>query len=300
MIKSDKVGQDNGLHKVVQLFLDNYSAIPAIITVIGSVGLTLFASMLNLSEMNILQAVVGLLALIGASLLMEKLIEVRALRKSLNGISGQLGEALDYIHHLEDASPDDLITIIRDLPSLEERLEGAKQVFISGGSLYRLANEYQNMFEKLAENGCKLRFLLANPDGPSIESLSSGVVYESSDPESYRAQVRSSVATLTKLASRYPTLCEVRLYTLPPSFSLMIVEKEKDTSTILVEIYAFRLPTRDRPMLFLDKQRDPRLHELFSSQFKAMWESKFSHPISLENGNAKSSVLQVSVQKSES
>ena len=276
MKTNENVGQSKGLHKVIQGLLNNSSAVLAIITIIGSAIIALAASTLSLSEMNILQAIVALLGLIGASLLADKFVEGRALKKSLNDISRQLEATLNCV---ETRSLDDLVTKIRDLPTLEERLEGARQIFVSGGSLYRLANEYQSLFEQLAENGCKFRFLLTDPDGPSVELLSSGVVYESSGVDGYRTQVRSSVAAFSRFMSRFPTLCEVRLYTLPPPYSLMIVEKENDTSTILVEIYPFKLPTRDRPMLFLDKQKDPRLYNLFSSQYQAMWDSGFSKPI---------------------
>jgi hypothetical protein len=273
MTTSDSVGQGSGLHRIFHWLLNNSPAILAIITIIGSVSFALAASVLNLSQMNILQAIVALLGLIGASLLADKFVEGRALRKSLNGICSKLNTALDYAHQIETRSLDHLITDVHDLPHLEERLEGAKRVSVSGGSLNRL-NEYQSLFEQLAKNGCAIRFLLTDPDGTSVESLSKGVVYESIGEDGYRAQVRSSVVNFSRLASRFP-LCEVRLYTLPPPYGLMIVEKENGTSAILVEIYPFRLPTRDRPMLFLDKQKDPRLHDLFSSQYQAMWESEF-------------------------
>jgi len=282
MTTSDSVGQGSGLQRIFHWLLYNSPTVLAIITIIGSVSLALAASILNLSEMNILQAIVVLLGLIGASLLADKLVEGKALRKRLNGICSQLKAALDYTRQIETRSLDHHITDVHDLPHLEERLAGARRVSVSGGSLYRL-NEYQGLFEQLAKNGCTLRFLLTDPDGTSVvESLSKGVVYESISVDGYRAQVHSSVVTFSRLASRF-LLCEVRLYTLPPPYGLMIVEKENGTSTILVEIYPFRLPTRDRPMLFLDKQKDPRLHNLFSSQYQAMWDSEFSKPIPIED-----------------
>lgn len=249
---------------------------PAIVTVVGSTALAVAASIITLSELQILQAVVVLLALIGTSLLTERLVEGRGLRERLNEISDQLTQVLKYAREIETASLDDLVIRRRDLPPLEERLSEARQVAISGGSLFRLVNEYQSLFEQLAENGCKLRFLLTDPNVVAAEFLSSVVVYESSDVVTYRAQMRAALSGLTSLASRYPSLCEVKLYTIAPPFSLVIVEKGNDSSTIQVEIYPFRLPARDRPMLLLDKHRDPRLHGLFLGQYEAMWCSKFS------------------------
>jgi hypothetical protein len=272
--------QGAGPSRVVLWLLNNSPAILAIVTVVGSAALAVAAPVLKLSELEILQAVVVLLAVIGASLLTERLIEGRALRKRLSGIAGQLDKALEYTRHVETTSLDDLVISRRDLSPLEERFEGAKKISISGGSLFRLANEYKSLFERLLENGCEVRFLLSDPHGPSAELLSSAVVYESSDVASYRTQMRSALSGLSSLASCHPDVCEVRLYALAPPFSLVIVEKGNESSTILVEIYPFRVPARDRPILFLDKQRSPRLYALFSAQYEAMWSSKFSRRIS--------------------
>jgi hypothetical protein len=249
---------------------------PAILTILGSTAVALGASFMRLSEIQILQAVVVLVALIGTSLLSERLIEGRRVREKLREMNESLDRVLIYARNVETMGLDNLIIRRRDLPPLEERLSGAKHVSISGGSLFRLVNEYRSLFEQLIESGCHLRFLLTDPDAPGAESLSSAVVYESNDVESYRHQMRVGVAWLTNLASRFPQVCQVKLFALAPPFSIVSVEKGDNSSSIQVELYPFRLPARDRPMFQLDKHRNPRLHTLFSSQFEAMWDSKFS------------------------
>lgn len=248
---------------------------PAIVTVVGSAALAVAASVVQLSELQILKAVLALLALIGTSLLTERIVEGRGLRNRLSEIDGRLEEVLAYARDIETVGLDSLVIRRRDLPPLEERLDGAKGVAISGGSLFRLVNEYQNLFEQLAASGCGLRFLMTDPDADAVEVLSSAVVYESNDVGTYRTQMRAALAGLTSLAARYPTACQVKLCTIAPPFSIMVVDRGHDSSTIQVELYPFRLPARNRPMLLLDRQHDPKLHAIFSSQFEDLWRSEF-------------------------
>lgn len=244
---------------------------PAVITVVGSAVLAMAVNVADFTEIQALQAVLALLALIGASLLTERLVEGRNLRGKLGDIDTRLSEVLEYARDIETVGLDKLIARRRDLPSLEERLDGAKRVAISGGSLFRLMNEYQSLFEELAERGCKLRFLVTDPESAAAEFFNSVVAYESRDLEANRAQLRLSVADLLALAGRYPGVCEVKLCSVPPPFSIVQVEKGNDSSLIQVEIYPYKVPARDRPTLVLDKKHDPRLHAFFAAQFEGLW-----------------------------
>jgi hypothetical protein len=248
---------------------------PTIVTVIGSAVLAVAASYVTFTQIQLLQAVIALLALIGTSLLTDKLIEGRGLRRQISEMDSRLTEALGYVHGLDSAGLDRLITHRRNLPPLEQRLEGARRVAISGGSLFRLANEYRACFEHLAETGCKLRFLLTDPDTGAAEALGSAVVYESDNVDAYRNQIRSAVTGFLGLQSRYPNICEVRLFAIAPSFSVVLVERENSAS-VLVEIYPFRVPARDRPMLMVDRQRDPELYSFFAKQYESMWSSSLT------------------------
>lgn len=252
---------------------------PAIVTVLGSTAVTVAASVLTLTEIQLLQAVLALLALIGTSLLTERLVEGRGLRSRLSDIDGRLAEVLVYARDIEASGLDTLVIRRRDLPPLEQRLDGAKEVAISGGSLFRLLNEYQNLFEQLLHSGCKLRFLMTDPESDAAKTLSSSVAYESSDLEAYRSQMRTALASLTSLSTRHPNACQIRLCALAPPFSLMVVKRGPDSSSVQVEIYPFKTPARNRPMLLLDATNEPKLHAFFSSQFEELWSSAFCHTV---------------------
>lgn len=249
---------------------------PAIITVLGSASLAVMASAANLSAIQMLQAVLTLLALIGTSLLTERIVDGRDLRRRLTNIDTRLEEVLVYARDIEAAGLDKLVIRRRDLPPLEERLEGAKHISISGGSLFRLVNEYQNLFEELLENGCHIRFLMTDPRTPAAETLSLFVVYESNNVEEYRTQMRTALTSLISLATRHPETCKVKIFGLAPPFSLMLVDKDDYSSTIQVELYPFRTPARNRPIMLVNKEAEPKLHTLFLSQFESLWASNFA------------------------
>ena len=251
---------------------------PAIIAVLGSATLAIAAEFFGLTQLQLLQAILALLALIGTSLLTERLVEGRELRRRLDAIDAGVSSVADYAREIEGAGLDELILRRRDLPPLEDRLHGARRVSISGGSLFRLVNEYKSLFEQLAASGCQLRFLVTDPDAPAAEVLSSAVAYESLDVETYRAQLRNALGGLQHLAGGNTRSCEIRVCTLVPPFSLLVIEKG-DASEVQVELYPFRLPARDRPLFVLHRHRDPRLYSLFTAQFDAIWNSTFAREL---------------------
>ena len=256
---------------------------PAVITVVGSAVLAAVVNVAEFTEIQALQAVLGLLALIGTSLLTERIVEGRNLRGKLGDINRRLSEVLEYARDIETVGLDKLIEPRREMPRLEKRLDGAKRVAISGGSLAFLMGNYQYIFERLAEDGCKLRFLVTDPESAAAEFFNAAVAYENRDVQTNRETLRSSVADLLALAARYPGVCEVKVCTIPPPFSILQVEKGNDSSLIQVEIYPYKVPAMDRPTLVLDKKHDPRLHAFFAAQFEGLWNgihaSKVASPI---------------------
>jgi len=246
---------------------------PAILTVVGTVTVGIWASVSELTPEQLWQAVIGLLALIATSLLTERLMDARLTRDALKRIEERIDLALTYVTEVKSAGIDELVIRRRDLAALEDRLAHAKCISISGGSLFRLANEYRSLFENLARRGCRLSFLVTDPSSAAAEMLWRTVAYEVSDADAYKGQLKSALTSLLAIQAKSPELVEVRVSTAAPPFSLVVVENEDGSAVIQVELYAFKLPARDRPTLMLDKQRDPRLYSVFFDQFTSAWQS---------------------------
>jgi hypothetical protein len=257
---------------------------PSVVTVIGSAVIAILASVVHFSTEALLQIVLLLMALIGTSLVTERLVEGRKDREQITSISSRLDTVVSFTRN-ENVSLDDVLVTRRQLPPLEGRLVGATHIMVSGGSLARLSNEYRSLFEGLARQGCQLQFVMTNPGSAGAEFLSTEISYESRNLDAYRSYMQDAAAGLTDLAHRFPDLCEVRTYDAVPPFSLMIIVKP-DSSSAQVELYTLGLPARDRPILLTSSANSPRLCTLFTEQFEALWASTLTHPVPTETHNA--------------
>ncbi len=252
---------------------------PALVTVVASALIAILAGVLDLSTEELLQVVLALLALMGTSLLTERLIEGRRDRATMSKIGEQVDELLSDSLSMQEISLDEIVKSRRDLGPLEERLSRASRVSISGGSLLRLVNEYQSFFEQLATAGCSLRFVMTLPSSDGAQFLSEEVSYESQSLDAYRGHMEDSANALKRLAGMHPNSCEVRYFDGAPPFSLIVVERSEET-IVQVELYTLGLPARDRPILVCSSENEPVLCGLFTEQFEALWRSPRTGQIS--------------------
>ena len=161
-------------------------------------------------------------------------------------------------------------------------MAGSTSLKISGGSLSRLANEYRSLFEELAEQGCSIQLVMCHPDSDAIERLCNEVVYESDDIEAYRHQCRSALRIFEALAEKYDHV-EVRTCDIAMSFSILAIEKLAGELSASIELYAYKVPARNRPMLHATKATSPEFHAMAVSQFDSVWSKSMkalevSHP----------------------
>jgi hypothetical protein len=250
---------------------------PGMVTVLGAGIVAILASVVGFSAVQLLQIVLLLMALIATSLITERLVEGRRDRERLASISSKLDAVVSFTRN-ENVSLDDVVVSRRQLPSLEDRLFGATEIMVSGGSLSRLANEYRSLFERLAREGCRLRFIVTNPGSPGAEFLSAEVSYESRSLDAYRSYMRDAADGLTDLVRRFPGQCEARMFDAAPPFSIMVIVKP-GSSTAQVELYTLGLPARDRPILLTASDSSPRLCALFTAQFEALWASPLTRAV---------------------
>lgn len=244
---------------------------PAVVTIIGSAVIALLSAIFKFTTEQFLQAILLLLVLLGTSLLVDQLLNGRESAKKLRDIDGSINRLSDQLGISEADGLDRFVLSRRDLEPLESRLAGAREVFISGGSLYRLVNEYKSLFEKLAIGGCKFRLLMVDPECAAAEHLGTHISYEANSLDGYRSSGRDAINGLKSLQVRHPSSFEVRTSNVVPPFSLILVRATKPPASVQVELYPFGLPARDRPMFRLDETRDPKLFQLFADQAERLW-----------------------------
>ncbi len=221
----------------------------------------------KMSADDLLSSILLILGLLAGSILLERFGTLRVISR----LSQETHDNL--INKGMNPSLDRIFCDNKSLPSPDNRLqmEKAKDITITGGSLARLANEYLGYFEKKAQSGCTLKFLLLKPKSPASRLVADFVVYEVNDSNTYDAKLLEALDNLYRLKLKYDELIEIRTYECVPPFSLVICDPEQDCGSIMVQLYPYNVPTRDRPQFFLQKMREPVWYKFFLGQFDKMW-----------------------------
>jgi len=246
---------------------------PALVCVLGTAVFGAYGLFKNIPPVEYLPAIFAMLALIGASLLTERIVEKKDVGAKVEEISADTSQLLRYARRVDNVSLDRIIISRRELAPLEERLNNAKKVCVLGASLRLLLGEYRKAFEELAEKGCQLRFIMIDPESVAAEQLCLATVYEVTDIKEYRRQLSFTREVLSALQKRYPGVCEARLCRVAPPFSILNVSRDSPESSILVELYPFLVAARDRPILMVQERTDPKVYSFFARQFEILWES---------------------------
>jgi len=66
--------------------------------------------------------------------------------------------------------------------------------------------------------------------------------------------------------------CEVRLSKVYLPFSPVIVDGQKDSGRMIVEILVYKRSLPDRPHFYLTKRKDEKWFRFFVSQFESLWQ----------------------------
>jgi len=240
--------------------------ITIIITIVFSMYLVLNSKFSDMSIADLVRWTILLLGLLSTSIFIERLGMLTRIENVTEATHNHL------ISQGLNPSVDHVFSDRKSLPPLEERLEHAKEIMITGGSLFRLGSEYTGYFEQKAKDGCKLKFLLLHPESDAARLVAKYVVYELNNYTAYKSQIDTSLYNFQRLKQHYNTLVEIRTYKLVPPYSLLITDPERSNGSVLVELYTCAVPTRDRPQFTLFASKDPQYYKFFLNQFRLMWD----------------------------
>ncbi|WP_127822644.1 hypothetical protein [Acidipropionibacterium jensenii] len=245
---------------------------PLAVTILACAGAAIAPMFVDFTTVQLLQVVLATLALIGGSLLAETIVEARHRREHESALHAEVRDALDAVRRNSSPSADLLFLSRKALAPLEDRIADADTLRICGGSLFRLMNEYSQVFEQRLRSGTEIKFLLTDPESDAAAYLARHVVYEVRSVDSYRANIRDAIAEINRLCQDFPGKCHLRLLDLAPPFSIFDVGRVDSPSTAHVELYSLGSPTRSRPIITLNEVQDPISHAFFRTQFDCLWE----------------------------
>lgn len=207
-------------------------------SIIASTYIIIASQIRPFSVTTLLLWIISLLGLIAISIVSEKFFKLNKIYKNTTQIKKSLFHAEKNI--------DMVMSARKDLDSFEERLDSARTIFISGGSLGRLSDEYYGFFQAKLAKGCKLEIVLIKPFSHSAELLCRNVVYEINDVRDYSLKIIDSLKRFYRLKNEFPNRVSVWISEQVPPFSILAKNIGEADAKIRVEFYTYAVPTRER------------------------------------------------------
>lgn len=216
----------------------------------GSAGVLSFLEVIALSIPE--GVIIALLSLLAVDALIERLDILKGIDARLNKIT--TSEA----------------TLKRrlNLPPVGEQAMNASEICIITIAATTLATYHRNFFERKIRSGCKIRIVVLNPEGPSLQTWN----LQSKMPRTEEF-IRTTLATLQELAlmNKVRGKCEIRLINVFLPFSMFAVDLQKGSGSMVVEYHVYKDTPEERPHLFFTPQNDPYWFNFYRQQFEQAW-----------------------------
>jgi hypothetical protein len=189
-----------------------------------------------------------------------------------------LAERLGYFERFEQALRDikqekgPFLQVRADWVPFEKYARDAREISVSGGSLAQLVPRYREFFERKARSGCKLRFILLNPDSPALGAVAG---WAAAPADRFKMEIGLSLSHLRQIKD---TGCEieVRLNDTIPALSVMIFDASKPHGRIRVDLQLYQCAPPRRPCFELTRapydQEEEDLFQDFLAQYERLWD----------------------------
>ena len=229
-----------------------------IATLVASTYIVIASQIVPFTVETLLLWIVSLLGLLAISSLSERLLTLNKISKNT-----------EILIKRDETDIDTVFKTRKELTPLEYRLETAKSIIITGGSLSRLSDEYFAYFEEKLKDGCDILIIMVKPFSPAADLLCKNVVYETRDTNRYSNKIEESIKRFIKLKEMYPSLIDVRITDNVPPFGILAIDINKPNSWLQIELYTYEIPTRDRLQFFITPQ-NIELYKFFVQQIKTL------------------------------
>jgi hypothetical protein len=158
--------------------------------------------------------------------------------------------------------------------SFEAEVKEFTELCVSGMNLRRVATSHFGLFEGRLSEGANLRFLLVDPDSDAVPIIADrNYVYR--DPEKLKAAIESSLESLVRLGTGRPIKgsIEIRVLRYVPSYGLTLVDPDRLTGRIRVDLYPYRVPPENYPCFWIEGKTNGKWYQFFRDQFQALWDA---------------------------
>ena len=155
-----------------------------------------------------------------------------------------------------------------------------QKVDMLGLSLLATISSAWDCLREQADGGCEFRFLLVDPGSPAVNVAMGSVENTETEKPDVKSDVEHSLRRFDDLLKTKNV--QVRFTRFAPSFSLLIIDPERDCGTTQVELYGFGITPISRPHFVLSKSNQ-RWFDFFIQQFEKLWEGAKEYTVSGED-----------------
>jgi hypothetical protein len=222
----------------------------------GGAFIALLLAGLGMLTLSIPEGIlISLLGLLAIDALGERMGVLEQIQQSLD-IMTKVGEPKPYLAWEPD--------VFREVP-LEKYLQGANELFISGGSLIGLFTAQRETLRRWLSQttDTKLLLILVDPEAVRTGKVSVESLHIDQDKETYARDIDRSLETITNLKRRFPGKIDVRLTDQTPSLTVMMIDRRE--ARVSINLY-IAYPDQ-RPMFELSKTRHPEWFRLFEERY---------------------------------
>ncbi|MDQ2996307.1 MAG: hypothetical protein M3R61_04535 [Chloroflexota bacterium] len=262
------------LLSIADFLIDNI----AILLTIGFAGFVIYRqeiAQIAVSTEELLTAILGVLALLATSEVIERYRRINSIQRSSSRI----------LSLLESRFTDrpSAMAFFQKPPNPEPYVQRSSQIDLCGVTLTSAINkQFSNLRERLKE-GASIRILVADPDSLALTMSAS----RSESPEDigyYGKRLEATFNDIKYLHESWKELQQldntpkkgsfsVRLLSYAPSFGVSSFDANRATGIVFVELFTHKSGFRSPPTFDLTAQRDGEWYKFFTTQFEEMWQS---------------------------
>ncbi len=261
------------LQIIAEFLIDNLT----VLLTIGYAGFIIYRQEIAqtaLSTDDLLTAILGILALLATSEIVERYRKLNSIEKAVN-------RSLSF---LESRFTDrtSAIAFFQKPPSLDHYVQSANQIDLCGVTLTSTLNkQFGNLRERL-EAGAKIRILVVDPDSVALK-MSAERSTSPDDTDYYRVRLDAAfreIAYLFKRLEEFKAVqgnsskagnLYVRLLSYAPSFGIISFDTQQDNGIAFIEVYPHKFGHKSPPTFDLIPRRDGDWYTYFVDQFDEMW-----------------------------
>lgn len=258
---------------LAEFLIDNLT----VLLTIGFAGFIIYrqqiAHMALLTD-DLLTAILGVLALLATSEVVERYRRLNSIEKAVN-------RSLSFLESRFTDRPS-AIAFFQKLPTLDHYIQSANQVDLCGVTLTSTLNkQFGNLGERL-QAGARIRILVADPDSVALK-MSAERSISPDDTDYYRVRLDATfreIAYLFKRLEEFKAIqgnspkagnLYVRLLSYAPSFGIISFDTHQDNGIVFIEIYPHKFGYKSPPTFDLMPKRDGNWYTYFVDQFDEMW-----------------------------